>query len=296
MAADRWQSIEELYHEASDLPVGERESFLLAACGEDRNLLLEVRSLLEYGEMPQSVLESPAIAVLAKAMAIDEIQSSAALLEGKIISHYRILEAIGQGGMGIVYKAEDLKLERLVALKLLPAVFARDPQSLQRFEREARAASALNHPNICTVYEIDEADGLRFISIELLDGETLKSRLARGPLPTEEIVRIASDVCKALEAAHCNGIVHRDVKPANIFLTRQGPAKVLDFGVAKRLRPDLEKPSAHDATPLAGHLDISLTIPGGQLGTVAYMSPEQSTHDLVDGRTLRYFFCWINDL
>ena len=285
MAADRWQSIEELYHEASDLPVTERESFLLTACGEDRNLLLEVRSLLEYGEMPQSVLESPAIAVLAKAMAIDEIQSSAALLEGKIISHYRILEAIGQGGMGIVYKAEDLKLERLVALKLLPAILARDPQSLQRFEKEARAASALNHPNICTVYEIDEADGLRFISIEFLDGETLKSRLARGPLQTEEIVRIASDVCKALEAAHSNSIVHRDIKPANIFLTQYGAAKVLDFGVAKRLRADLEKPRAHDATPLASRLDIRLTIPGGQIGTVAYMSPEQAAHDSVDGRS-----------
>ena len=285
MAADRWQSIEELYHEASGLPVGERESFLHAACGEDRNLLLEVRSLLEYGEMPQSVLESPAIAVLAKAMAIDEIQSSAALLEGKIISHYRLLEAIGQGGMGIVYKAEDLKLERLVALKLLPAILARDPQSLQRFEKEARAASALNHPNICTVYEIDEADGLRFISIEFLDGETLKSRLARGPLQTEEIVRIASDVCKALEAAHSNSIVHRDIKPANIFLTQYGAAKVLDFGVAKRLRSDLEKPRAHDATPLASRLDIRLTIPGGQIGTVAYMSPEQAAHDSVDGRS-----------
>jgi serine/threonine protein kinase len=285
MAADRWQSIEELYHQASDLPVGERESFLLAACGEDRNLLLEVRSLLEYGEMPQSVLESPAIAVLAKAMAIDEIQSSAALLEGKIISHYRLLEAIGRGGMGVVYRAEDLRLGRFVALKLLPHPLAGEPEARQRFEREARAASALNHPNICTVYEIDEAEGLHFISMELLQGETLKSRMIRGPLPIKQILEIASGVCHALEAAHSNGIVHRDIKPANIFLTQTGGAKVLDFGVAKRVGPKSETLGLDISTASTTCLDLSLTIPGAQLGTAAYMSPEQAAGQPVDARS-----------
>jgi TolB-like protein/tetratricopeptide (TPR) repeat protein len=283
MRAERWKAIEELYHTASGLPDAERDTFLRVACGGDGDLLEEVRTLLSCGDQPQSVLDSPAIAVMAKAIAVSEIQSSAALLEGKLISHYRILEAIGQGGMGIVYKAEDLKLGRLVALKLLPAILASDPLSLQRFEREARAASALNHPNICTVYEIDEAEGLWFISIELLQGETLKSRLARDPLQTEEILRIASDVCKALGAAHSNDIVHRDIKPANIFLTQQGPAKVLDFGVAKRLGPGTEKTASHDTALLTG--DPSLTIPGAQLGTAAYMSPEQAARDSVDRRS-----------
>jgi len=283
MRAERWRAIEELYHTASGLPDAERDGFLRVACGSDEDLLKEVRTLLSCGDRPESVLDSPAIAVMAKAIAVSEIQSTAALLERTLISHYRILEPIGQGGMGIVYKAEDLKLGRLVALKLLPTSLARDPQCLQRFEREARAASALNQPNICTVYEIDEADGLWFISIELLHGETLKSRLACAPLQTEEIVRIASDVCKALEAAHCNGIVHRDIKPANIFLTQQGPAKVLDFGVAKRLGPGPEKTGSPDTALLAR--DPSLTIPGAQLGTAAYMSPEQAARDSVDQRS-----------
>src|SRR5215469_8029937 len=234
MRPNRWQTIEELYHTASDLRGEEREAFLLAACGEDESLLREVKSLLKYEDTPQCVLDSPAIAVVAKAIATDEIESNTFLLEGKTVSHYRILEVIGRGSMGVIYKAEDLRLGRLVALKLLPTLLARDPQTLQRFEREARAASVLNHPNICTVYEIDEADGLHFIAIELLHGETLKSRMARGPLQILEIISVASDVCEALETAHSNGMAHRDIKPANIFLMQRGAAKVLDFGVAKR--------------------------------------------------------------
>src|SRR5207244_1303795 len=173
--------------------------------------------------------------VMAKAMAADEYQSPALLLEDRTISHYRILQAIGRGGMGVVYKAEDLKLRRQVALKLLPQFLARDSQALHRFEREAQAASALNHPNICTVHEIDDADGLHFIAIELLEGETLKERIARGPVEVPEILGILIEICGALEAAHSAGIIHRDIKPSNIVLTRRGTAKLLDFGVAKRI-------------------------------------------------------------
>src|SRR5690242_1534683 len=221
MKPERWQAIENLYHSASDLPDHERNSFLQNACRDDQNLLLEVESLLRHGSTPQSVLDTPAIALMARATAADE-SSRTPFFEGKTISHYRILEAIGRGGMGVVYKAEDLKLGRHVALKLLPSYLAHDPQALRRFEREARAASALNHHNICTVYEIDEAEGLHFIAIELIEGETLKECIARRPSDALKILGIAIEVCDALEAAHSAGIVHRDVKPANILLTRHG--------------------------------------------------------------------------
>jgi serine/threonine protein kinase/Tol biopolymer transport system component len=276
MKLERWQAIEELYHSASDVPESDRYSFLHDACGEDQSLLREVESLLRHGSTPHSVLDTPAIAIMAKAMAADEYQSPAPSLEGKMIAHYQILGTIGRGGMGVVYKAEDLKLRRNVALKLLPQFLARDEQALRRFEQEAQAASALNHPNICTVYEIGEAEGLHFIAIELLEGETLKERIARGPLEVREILGIATEICNALEVAHSAGIVHRDIKPSNIVLTRRGTAKLLDFGVAKRVGPELIQKRERLSALLPANVDLHLTIPGAVIGTVAYMSPEQA--------------------
>ena len=285
MTPERWQAIEELYHSASVLPDGQRNSFLYQACGGDESLLREVESLLRHGSTPQSVLDAPAIAIMAKAIAADECQSSTPLLEGKTISHYRIIEAIGRGGMGVVYKAEDLKLRRHVALKVLPDYFAHDQQALQRFEREAQAASALNHPNICTVYEIDEAEGLHFIAIELLEGETLKQRIAHGPLEVPAILGIAIETCDALKAAHAAGIIHRDIKPSNIFLNQRGGANLLDFGVAKRVGPELVRQTENLLSALSGDVDLRLTSPGAAIGTVAYMSPEQARGEEVDARS-----------
>ena len=285
MKPERWQTIEELYHSASDLPDGQRETYLRDACHGDQALLEEVESLLQHGSGPEGFLDTQAIAIMAKAIAADEFHTSTPPLEGKILSHFRILEPIGRGGMGIVYAAEDLKLGRRVALKLLPGYLARDKESLRRFEREARAASALNHPNICTVYEIDEAAGVHFIAIELLEGETLKERMARSRLPTNEILRIGIEISEALDAAHSAGIVHRDIKPSNIFLTRRGPAKVLDFGIAKRIGPEPIEQSSTLSISLMGNSEADLTNTGALIGTTAYMSPEQVSVHTVDTRS-----------
>jgi len=262
---DRWRRVEEVFHEALSLTAIPRARLLDTSCRGDPALRAEVDSLLAYEASSGAFIEAPALDVAARLMAADPSCRDRPLSD-TTISHFRVLEKLGQGGMGVVYEAIDTRLGRKVALKFLPTHVVSNPQVLQRFEREARAASALNHPNICTIHSVQDHDGERFIEMERLEGQTLRARIAGESMAIDDVVSLALQILDGLEAAHASGIVHRDLKPGNVFCTARGAVKILDFGIAT-----VDSVADDESSDVAG--------------TVAYMSPEQALGQPTDSRT-----------
>ncbi|PYV30111.1 MAG: hypothetical protein DMG09_28210, partial [Acidobacteria bacterium] len=281
MSPERWKQVQELYHATLEHEPPRRAAFLEEACAGDNELRREVESLLDHQAEGQGFIESPALEVAAQVIAADQAQKQTVSLVGRRIGSYQVLSVLGAGGMGEVYRARDAKLEREVALKVLPEAFALDPERLARFRHEARMVAALNHPNIAAIHGLEESDGVSYLVLELVPGETLGERLAASRLSVEEALRICGQIAEALEAPHEKGIIHRDLKPANIKVTPEGKVKVLDFGLAKAFAGDRAgiDPSRAPAE------DRGSTIEGQILGTPAYMSPEQVRGKPLDGRT-----------
>src|SRR5262252_849214 len=241
----RWEQVETLYHEALERPPDERAAFLADACADDSGLLREVEELLRYDPTEGGVMQDNALAVAAQALEPNEFsQTAPQLFPGQGIGAYKILALLGRGGMGVVYRARDERLRRDVAIKVLPASFAHDADRLRRFEQEAHATSALNHPNILTIYDTGTHEGAPFIVAELLEGVELRDQLKEGALPVRRALEYAQQIATGLAAAHEKGIVHRDLKPENLFVTKDGRVKIVDFGLAKLTQPERSAPNA----------------------------------------------------
>ncbi len=281
MKPERWQQIDQLFNSALERRPEERAPFLDQACGSDDSLRREVESLLAYEERAVGFITTPPDEIAAEMLAAEQSPS----LIGSNLSHYRILSRLGRGGMGEVFLATDTQLGRRVAIKLLPAAFTADAERVRRFKQEARAASALNHPNIITIHEIGEAEGTHYLVTEYIEGETLRQQMTRGRLSLSSTLDAAIQVASALQAAHAAGIVHRDIKPENVMVRNDGIVKVLDFGLAKLTERQSPAPKPPEVDTQVSTVAAISTSTGMVMGTASYMSPEQARGLKVDARS-----------